>query len=416
MDTPITLSEMKLAAAEATGFETDRITTITLQLDRLRREGFLLGVEVNGTGMFTTRASWAELGIPQDDAIRTTRLNRPTKNLIPEIEIEALRSCETSMRALLVEFGREIAGFKPYRWVPYTAHAEFRARWMILAARFAAIKQRILANYDTYRDGLADDFRQVAASAWVSIRAADRWPVIGATPYIDRDEFLDHVIATALAKFPSRAKIEANLKADYVPAIATTPLDYERARADAEMHAAELAAQKRVLKSQEDAAWAQASQAMTAAYKAKEDADLELQEKRMRLDAAFAIETAHAREQLADMISPFEELFVQLRKDMAQAAAEVAATIKTGKVGIHPKTVEKAQRMISIFDMMATHSDTELRKRLLDLKDTVAAAAAEETPGPNTEATLEALEDIRAFAVTAADDFRSGPTRWELLD
>jgi hypothetical protein len=56
----------------------------------MRELGVLVDVDVHGTSMFTARATWNELGIPEEDT-RRKRLKRGTKDLIPKVYIGRLR-------------------------------------------------------------------------------------------------------------------------------------------------------------------------------------------------------------------------------------------------------------------------------------------------------------------------------------
>jgi hypothetical protein len=80
----LTRDERKLQIAAAVG--TDHVAEVSLDIRRMRELGVLVDVDVHGTSMFTARATWNELGIPEEDT-RRKRLKRGTKDLIPKVYI-----------------------------------------------------------------------------------------------------------------------------------------------------------------------------------------------------------------------------------------------------------------------------------------------------------------------------------------
>lgn len=401
-----TLDDLRAVAAQATGFELDRFSVVKLELDQLTRQGLLVDLEISGVSMFTKLASYAELGISDEEQVLQSRINRPTRNLIPEEKIKALRSVEASMRGLLVDCSRDLAGFRPYRWIPFTRYQQFRDRWVPLLDRFNEIKAEILAGLDLYRDELAADFTRIALDAWRSIRAKNAWPVLkdslGRRAILDEYEFVDSVVARVMDKFPGPREIERGLTADYRPLLVYGAEQIERDRTRAEVARAERALELADLKAQEDEAF---FRSQAAAHESQMASD--------QLRAMFEAETEHARAQLAQIASPFEELFSQLRADMAQAAIEMAESIRSGK--IHPKVADRGRRLVEVFDLMATHDDRALRGRLLQLQELL--SRAELSAAPPVDETLEALEQIRALVHTAKEDFTQGvPSRFAFLE
>lgn len=401
---PTSTSELDLrsAAAQLTGLAMDRFQTVQLELETLTRQGLLVDLEISGVTMFTKLASYDELGISEAEDVLRSRINRPTRNLIPEGQIKALRSVEASMRQMLVDVSRDVAGFRPYRWVPFTRYEDFRSRWSALVNRFEEIKAEILASLDFYRDDLAADFTRIAINAWRSIRAKDAFPVLsdalGRRAILTQDEFVDSVLDKVMSRFPTRSEVEKGLKADYRPLLVYGAEQIERDRARAALVRAQSALEQADLQAQTDEAFFR-SQA------AAHDAQLAAQMNDARLQAMFSAEAEHARAQLASMASPFEELFTQLRADMANAAVEMAASIKGGQ-RIHPKVAERGRRLVEVFDLMATHDDRVLRGKLLQLKELMARSEA--AGAHSVDEALDALSEIRGLVETAKEDFTAG--------
>ena len=150
------LDDRKVEVAARINVEADRIKTVQLQLNVLRNQGILVDLSVSGTGMFTRTATWAEIGIQADEADpRFTRFSRGQKYLIPEEQIKRLRSVETRMRQWLDRLSYDVTGFRPYRWLPFTAYDAWIDKWNECKAELEWVKSNILSHYDQYVDELA---------------------------------------------------------------------------------------------------------------------------------------------------------------------------------------------------------------------------------------------------------------------
>ena len=119
-------SERKDRITELTGDE--NIRTVAMDISRMKELGVLVDIDVHGTSMFTTKATWAELGIPQEDT-RRKRLKRGSKDLIPKLYMGRLRSLETRFRQSLEKHSFVLDGFRPYKWVPFTAYESWKQEW-----------------------------------------------------------------------------------------------------------------------------------------------------------------------------------------------------------------------------------------------------------------------------------------------
>lgn len=398
-------------AEDVTGLK--NLPTVQLQLEVLTRQGLLVDLSVGGTSLFTRLASWDELGIPSDDAVWTGRLNRPTKNLAPEKVIKEFRSIEALMRSLLDGCSRDVAGFRPFRWLPYTSYDKFVTEFARLKGRWDRLVENVLSNLDFYRDDVARDFETVARSAWRSIRAQDRYPVLRGRRRQDADravttewEFVDEVVARALAKFPTPELVRVSLTSDYRCYLAVGQADVARDKAAAERIRAAAAAERETLEARSALAWEETRAAVRISQ-------LEVDERAARIEAIRAFEMEHARAQLASIASPFEELFTQLRSEIAQSAVEMADSVR--KLGrVHPNVAERGRRLVDVFDLLATHDDGELRTRLLALRS-VLDRQEPASPVPTSQA-LEALEEVRVMVDRARADFLQGPNRFDMLE
>jgi hypothetical protein len=407
----LNLDDRKAEVAVKIGVEKGSIHTVQMQLEVLRKQGILVDLSISGTSMFTRSTTWVELGIqPEADDKRTERFTRGQKYLIPEEVIKRLRSIETSMRAALDYYGQTITGFRPYRWIPFTAYDEWRERWEDLTDRFNAVKAEILVDYDFYIERLKEDFGEVAVKSWNSIQAQGYdWVILDGKP-LGREAFIEAVIADAMSKLPSRQHIEQNLKADYVTALVYGMEDVETDKARAA-----------VVKAEADAARVKAdleikakSEQVRHTMKVNQLAEME---KEAKIEAMWKAEIEHARAQLGEIVSPFEEVFRNLRNRFADDAAEMLESIKKNGF-VRGKVAEKGRGLVELFDMWAVHSDAELRAKLIDLKKAIGPSVKNRADASerSTEDVKAILEDIAELAHKAAADLQQGPSRFSFIE
>lgn len=421
---PDELIARKAEASARLGVAPDHIRGVQFELDILRRQGILVDLNISGVGMFTRQATWMELGIPEEDA-RRARLTRGQKFLIPEEQVKRLRSVESQMRQVLERWSHRVTGFYPYRWIPYTAYDKFREEWQELVMRFDNVKWDILEAYDYNLDLLVEDFHQVAASAWQSIRSNHQVPngaalivTLDGVIYPDVDAFTDAIVQRALARMPSRERIEAELHADYTTALVygeqdvaadmlaanrvTYQIEQERAKADAARQDAYL--QQHLVETQ---------------YQHKETLlRLAEEEKRLKIQGMLQAEAEHARQQLQRAASPFEEIFTALRRQMADDCQAMLESIqKNGYV--RGKIAEKGRGLLELYQLMAAHDDFELRDRLITLKAAIGPTGddrPDDTPERNTAEIVNILDQIKALSHSAAQDLAAGPSRFSFVE
>lgn len=407
----LNLDDRKAEIAAKIGVEEDAIRTVQVQLDVLRKQGVLVDLCISGTSMFTRSTSWVEIGIqPDADDKRTERFTRGQKYLIPEQDIKKLRSIETSMRAALDHYGQSITGFRPYRWIPFTAYGAWKIRWAELLERFYEVKAEILASYDSYTSQLKEDFSSIAVKSWNSIQAQGYdWVILDDKP-LGLNDFIEAVIADAMRKLPSREFIEQNLKADYVTALVygLEDLEADKARAAVISKKAEAARIKADLEVQRK------SEQVRHAVKINQLAEMEREAK---IEAMWKAEIEHARQQLGEIVSPFEEVFSNLRNRFAEDAAEMLTSIKKNGF-VRGKVAEKGRGLVELFDMWAVHNDNELRAKLIELKQVIGPSMKDraDTSERSTEDVKAILQDIAELAHKAAVDLQQGPSRFSFIE
>jgi len=388
------------------GVETDRIKGVKLQLDTLRKQGILVDLDIRGLSLFTRSATWLELGIDEDD-VRQKRFTKGQKFLVPEEHVRKLRSIESSMRQHLEDCSYAVTGVAPYKWIPFTAYQEFRAGWQELLDRFYAAKADILAGYDTFVDLLAADFAEVAREAWNTFLARAEAEGknlqinVGGKSFTDCDAFTDYIISVALTRMPSREKIGTDLQADY-----STLMVY----GEQDIEADKLAAQRLQLQAQNE-------------YREAEHVDFlrraEQDERLIALNAMRQAEAEHARQRLQQMTDPFEEVFAELRRRIAEDARSLLESVQKNKF-LRGKIAEKGRGLLDIYELMASHTDYELRDKLVMLRAAIGPVGQdrhEDAPDRDAEEIAGILRQVIDLSHNAHQELlSSSASRFSMLD
>lgn len=390
----------------------DRIKTIRLELSDLRRKGILIDLNVSGVGMFSRQADWMELGVSEDD-IRRKRFTRGQKYLIPEEWYKELLSIVSQMRQAVDRYTyKDITGFRPYRWLPFTAYEEFRKDWAILLDRFDQCKEKILIGYDVCVDALAAEYTDIAREAWRSLTApipGDYRPVVvtmGSVTYANVDDFTDEITRRAVSMMPTRVRIEAELSADYDSAVIYSEYDdeFERSLTDAaRSHARQARLEMESEESRVDHQYAMQQ--------------LEEQEKQAKINAMMQAEAEHARARLSEMASPFQEVFSALRRQIAEDCIGILESIKKNGY-VRGKVAEKGRGLLEFYKLMAAHNDGELRDLLIELKAQI-GPDAKDAPDANQRdvgAIEETLRQVIDMSHATAQDLQEAPSRFSFVE
>jgi hypothetical protein len=393
-----TVSSKSIAALE-TGIDESKIVSVAFELDYLRKHGLLIDIAVSGVGMFTRSAQLGELGINSSDE-KSKRYSPGSKYLIPKETVDRLRSVETRMRQAHLKYCTDVAGFRPYRWLPYTAYKSFKRRWTELHEEFEKIKLAIIYNLDAYRELLTDEFAAGARHTWAAIEGQGYSAIIfSGTGYVSRDAFVDSVVALALAQFPSADKVESDLRADYTVGVIFTDFDAKAYAIEADMAYAKAESQKEIASLQ------------TAMLQEQYDNERRLnqlaqQQREFEIEAMMAAEMAHAKEQLEQIRHPFEEVFICLRQDIAEACDEIKASIdKNGLV--RGKVAERAAGLVEFYDLLAAHDDKELRAKLVELRakiGTIGDDRPKDAPARSADEIKKTLTEIVEMANLEASE------------
>lgn len=404
-------NQRKQQVALVTGRQANQVTSVRIQLDVLRKQGLLIDLNISGTGMFTKTASFDEVGFAQDSTkdARYEWIKPGVKYVIPEAPIKKLKSVESRMRQALDKYTRDVKGFYPFRWLPFTAHEKWLELWNQLQDDFYAIKAEIISNRDNYVDQIAEEYARVGISAWQSIKAQGyKWAIIDGKK-MDSETFVDYIVEKAVALVPTVEAIEEKLQADYVTALVYGDEDIARD----EINAAAIREQLSLSRELNQIEVSRASeQARAEAWQIQ----AAQREREIKIEAMLQAEAEHARAQLQSVVSPFAEIFGALRSQMAKDASDILASIKKSGF-VRGKVAERGRGLLEMFDLMATHDDRELREKLIALRSQLGPVGTKQTDDSrDVETIAQTLSEIMQLEKQAARDLAAGPSRFSALD
>lgn len=402
--------ERKKIHAAQVGVNEEKVETVRLDLERVRTLGTLVDIDIHGLSMFTRRSTYEEWGVPKKD-VRALRLHRGSKDLIPREYLGRLQSLSVRFRASLDRYSFILEGFRPFRWVPFTAYEDWQAEWKDLQAEWEEVKQEILDSYESLQSLLHNDFVELATEAYGALEHRN------GVMTESRTDFVKRVTELALSQFPTRAQIETGLWVDYKPAMVLGAEEIE----------ADLLAKDKLRQIREAEAFkARLDQAKVHAEQRKlwEEAEegrklqaMRLAAEEKLLQAMHKAELEKAKAQMAEMVSPWNELFQQLRAQMYDDAASVLASIQRNGY-ITGKVMVKAKNMVEMFKLLNAHGDATLEHKLEELGRALATSVR---PGDSELRTLrvkEVLDGIKGATLEAAEEVRrrAEPNLWGALE
>lgn len=412
------LSDPKSKVADLTGLTTAEIGTTRLQVDILKREGFLVNLDISGSSLFICGVDWGELGI-NDDSTRAQRMSAGRKWLYPKAQVNLLNTVISAMRQSLNRLTYDLTGFRPARYMHYKVYSAWKQEWAGLIERFNTIKAELIATHEDAVDFLAEDFGKIAQEAWDAARGnSAEFVVFDKQAYNDFDLFRDAVIRKALEKMPTTEKIEQELHADYKVTMlyGLDDIAKEEEAARLAKEAAEVELNR--IKSLEHEAYLKDAAAQEDYNHKQRMIRLEEEEKEIQIQAMMEAEAAHAREQLKQVVSPFQEVFISLRNQIAEDVQGMLDSIKKNGY-CRGKIAEKGVGLIDLYNLMSVTDDHELHGKLIALKNAIGQVGEErpkDAPERDTAQVVEALESIKELAHKAAQDLASGPSRFAMAE
>jgi hypothetical protein len=364
-------------------------------------------IDTKGTSMLKAGVSNKELGIPEDRNDERAEYSRGSKPLFPKELSGPLLSCEVRLRQTIGKYGYKIEGFPNYVWVPATAFPTWKARHDEIVREYYGYKAALITNYDAVVEQNRQKWTRGAEKAYKAIVGprpdARFWKESDAElQHAQRQwdegmaEYVTEVVERALAQMPSKEQLRAGLQVVLKPAIIEDIRDVEQANLKAE--------------------------------------ELRLAQEQVRLEtdrikAMRAAQMEAAREQLADMASPWDTIIHTFGVRLNKAVQELAASI--GEHGyLTGKAAEGARNLRQLYDVLAA-ARNETTEAALDKLDQALAhqphepIITEDKDGKKTARNLrydpaKVMEALEAIAETTIESVefmkRRSPQEWADLE
>jgi len=301
--------------------------------------------------------------------------------------IRSLASLERKARRNIASYGHELEslGLENYNWIGHRAWPLFIKEWTEYQDELRAIKAYLTWRHREFEDKLADDFSDIAKEAWAVMSASHRKKVeanykemnlpepeagsdalnfiyqyisyYGKSVTIDgKRNFIDYVVEKATDKMPDVDKIEEiNMQYSTVPLL----LQVDLARDHLTAAKMEQEAQQALALAEE----AESEKEITQAKKRLELTKIASEKEAMR---QAAIE--RAREQIAEVSNPLDEMLDNVRAEMFKAVATLAEVYQD-KGKLSSRQIKQARELIERFRLLNSHGDEELETKLTELAD-----------------------------------------------
>lgn len=357
--------------------------------------------------LFGHEARWLRLAVDPTG-------QEPTVDDIICNPVSSLRSVETRCRKSIDMaaggYGQKFPGFGGFAWIGYKAWPTWLAEWTRLEAELDSIKHYILWRYDEFIDELREQFEELATESWqaMAVRHTGEFayaPGNGCKPLETGTEFEQYIVAAAMDRLPTPKTIERKVRIGYVVSLALGQADVMADKLEAERIHTEIVKEQSV----QSVAQEQARIEQRLLWEQEQLERDRLNDERARMEAErqamkqAAIE--RAREQMAEMVNPYQEMLESLRYEMYQAATEIAASMhKNG--GLRGKVAERARNLVDYCRIMNSHDDSELEALLNQLGDRLPASGGTGKDSPSNLAIQNALGEIIELTEQAAASIR----------
>jgi len=367
----------------------------------------------------------------------------------------------TQFRQTLDKFAPyTIEGYKPYRLLLYTAYDAWKEEWDMRQAQLAALKIELVNHLDEFRDLAASEWGGIARESWQAIRArrqADRidqrytelraqysnvadddlhnmaraqvqaepdddFAIVTPQGTFDTIEgFTDHVVARGLARFPTAESVQTGLYADYRTAVLITGADVAEERLRQEEALADVRIERERATTTATEERARRAQIRLDLEQAEGEIRTQEAERQARVEAIREAEREHARQQLATMRSPLDEIFAQFRARIYQDVLEIRQSIlKNGRV--RGKVAQRCRTLLNTYNLLGSATgDDELEEALKALRDTLdqdpeAEKAASRYDTVAVETALRDLTDLTHEQAQQVAEWAGGRTRASFLE
>jgi transcription antitermination factor NusG len=140
------------------------------------------------------------------------------------------------------------------------------------------------------------------------------------------------------------------------------------------------------------------------------------QEKRVAIEAMIKAEGEHIRSQFIETVSPIEEVFSQVRNQMAEVCIEAAESFsKNGH--LRGKTAEKLRGLVDFYNLIKIEDDANLLQKLQELKSVIGEVGSDrpKTATRPPQDVINALNGVIDLQKTIKADLIAGPSRVSMI-
>lgn len=351
----------------------DQIATIRMDLRRLRDLGILVDVSINGLNLLYASSTWDEFGVPEEDE-RRKRLKKGRKNVTSSAFANKATSLSVRFRQNLDRYSYSLTGFAPFRWIPASAYFVWREEHDRLCQQLA----ELVASYDeaAERQQLSEAMTAVASEAYDAQCSRTQ-------PKLSREQYTAQIVAAALARLPSAETIRNSIKASYRTAILEDNTDV--ARRLAELEQAEL----------------------------EQD---HIRVERVKVQEMHRLEMEAARERIATMANPWDEMLQQFEAQLYDAAAEAMTMMQ--KHGYLPgKTAESLKGLRQMYEVMCVAKNERIEDALTKIESALAAKPDQIQGQTKRSYDVELVRtSLEHMATMMRQSVQAGTNEWNALE
>lgn len=351
----------------------EQITTIRMELKRLRDLGILVDVSISGLNLLCTSSTWDEFGVPESDE-RRRRLKKGRKNIVSSAFVNKATSLSVRIRQNLERYSYSLTGFAPFRWIPASAYFVWREEHDSLCRQLADL----VASYDeaAEREQLAASMTTIAGEAYASLSARKQ-------PNVSQEQYTAQIVAAALAKLPSAATIKAAIKAEYRTAVLEDNTDVAQRLA------------------------------------ALDKAELEHEQIRVEQDKVkemHRLEMEAARSRIATMASPWDEMLQQFEAQLFEASDAAMQTMQ--KHGYLPgKTADALKGLRQMYEVMCVAKSDRIETALATIESALASKPAKIQGQPERSYDVELVRGaLTQLAETTKQSVQATANEWTALE
>ncbi len=381
----------------------------------------------------TVDSRWIPLNIPEEmwpassqfghwaRWLRLTVSPGSGKNQEPSIDdiicnpVSSLRSVETRCRRSIDMsaggYGQKFPGFGGFAWIGYKAWSTWLAEWNRLEAELECIKQYILWRYDEFIADLKDQFEELAVESWQAMAVRRKGtkfayaPGNGCQPLESVADFRDFIISGAMARLPSRETIERKVRIGYLVSLALGQAEVMADKLEAERLQTEIVREQAVQTVEQEKV--RIEQRLLWDGEQLERDRLNAERERIESERLAMKEVAlqQAREQMAEMTNPYQEMLENLRSTMYQAAVEISASMQKNG-GLRGKVADRARNLVDYCRIMNSHDDGELENLLNRLNFQLPDIGGTANDSPSNAIIQQTLNEIIDLTGQAAASIR----------